>query len=54
MMGAKRLGALCAQLEDDPQTLAEAAVSPARINAMNAELARVKDAFAIQREALTR
>jgi CheY-like chemotaxis protein len=54
MMGAKRLGALCAQLEDDPQTLAESAVSPARIDAMNAELARVKDAFAIQREALTR
>jgi CheY-like chemotaxis protein len=54
IMGARRLGALCGQLENDPQTLAEAAASPASMNAINAELVHVRDAFATQRESLSR
>jgi CheY-like chemotaxis protein len=54
IMGARRLGALCGQLENDPQTLAEAAASPAPMNALNDELVRVRDAFATQRESLSR
>jgi CheY-like chemotaxis protein/HPt (histidine-containing phosphotransfer) domain-containing protein len=54
IMGARRLGALCGQLEKDPQTLAEAAVSPGPMNAINDELGRVRDAFATERESLSR
>jgi len=50
MMGAARLGALCARVEGGAAQTPAGAVPPALITEIDRELVRVQDALAVQRE----
>ena len=50
IMGAARLAALCAQVEDHLARHADGAATPALIAAVEQELVRVRDAFAAERQ----
>jgi CheY-like chemotaxis protein len=52
-MGAKRLAALCAQVEGHLARHPEGAVTPALMAAVDQELVRVRDAFAAERQSNT-
>ena len=53
IMGAKRLAALCAQVEDHLARHPEGAVTPALMAAVEQELVHVRDAFAAERQSNT-
>ena len=53
IMGANRLGGLCARLEHGSQDPAGIAAAPALMASVNAELVRVRRAFAAERKNLT-
>jgi HPt (histidine-containing phosphotransfer) domain-containing protein len=52
-MGAKRLAALCAQVEGHLARHSDGATTPALIAAVEQELVRVRDAFAAERQSNT-
>jgi DNA-binding response OmpR family regulator len=53
VMGATRLAALCAQIEDHLARHPEGAVAPALMAAVDQELVHVRDAFAAERQSNT-
>jgi CheY-like chemotaxis protein/HPt (histidine-containing phosphotransfer) domain-containing protein len=49
-MGATRLGALCARLEDDAKASSAASLAPALLAAIDEEFARVREALATEQQ----